>query len=75
MERINIILDEETSNLLEGKRNKSRIIREALKVYNQCVTLDSMTTIKQVLISQRDSIQELNSKLDYLAKKIEALDD
>lgn len=71
MERLNIILDEESSNLLKGSKNKSRTIREALKVYNQCVTLDSMTTIKQVLISQRDLLHELDSKIDYLASKLD----
>lgn len=71
MERINIILDEETSNLLKGSKNKSKTIREALKVYNQCVTLDSMTTIKQVLITQRDLIKELDSKMDYLAGRLD----
>lgn len=71
MERLNIILDEETSNLLKGSKNKSRTIREALKVYNQCITLDSMTTIKQVLIAQRDLIKELDSKMDYLAGRLD----
>lgn len=67
MERLNIILDEETSNLLRGKKNKSRYIREAIKVYNQCVTLDSMTTLKQVLLVQRDLLKEIDSKIDYMA--------
>lgn len=71
MERLNIILDEETANLLKGSKNKSRTIREALKVYNQCITLDSMTTIKQVLIAQRDLIKELDSKMDYLAGRLD----
>ena len=71
MERINIILDEETSNLLKGSKNKSRTIREALKVYNLCVTLDSMTTIKQVLIAQGELIKEIDSKLDYLAGRLD----
>lgn len=71
MERINIILDEETSNLLKGKKNKSRYIREAIKVYNQCVDLDTFekqaTMIARIGIRQK----EMDGKLDYIARKLD----
>ena len=74
MERLNIILDEETSNLLEGKKNKSRHIREALKVYNQCITLDTFSKlcvmVERIGIRQKD----MDEKLDYLATRLEKND-
>lgn len=70
MERLNIILDEETSNLLRGKKNKSRYIREAIKVYNQCVTLDTFEKQAQMIARIGIRQKDMDEKLDYIAGKI-----
>lgn len=69
MERINIILDEETSNLLKGIKNKSRYIREAIKVYNQCVTPDTAELQSKMMMRMGILLKEIDSKVDYLARQ------
>lgn len=68
MERINIILDEETSNLLRGKKNKSKYIRDCIRVYNQCVTPDTVELQTKMITRIGVLLKEIDSKMDYLTK-------
>jgi hypothetical protein len=78
MKRISVVVDEDTLNLLEGEVNKSDTIRKSLKLYNSAITPDTIEGFKAAfgildknIKNLENLIKEINSKIDYMAKKYE----
>ena len=75
MKRLNITMDDKSFNLLEGKKNKSETIRDALEIQNLCVSPDKVKNLALIIRSLavdyksvKEELREINSKLDYLGR-------
>lgn len=75
MRRLNITIDDKTFNLLEGNKNKSECIRQALEIQNLCVSPDQIkslgATLRSLAIDYKKinaRLKEIDSKMDYLTK-------
>jgi len=78
MKKILVSIDEDTANLLEGSVNKSETIRESIKVYKQYILPDSVDGFRVAFqmtaqnIKRLDELMgEINSKIDYIARKLD----
>ena len=80
MTRLMITLDEESANLLDGKKNKAHIVREAIKLYNGSITTDTLDGIRAAFLQIRQEQEkqheeltnmlfEMNEKLDTIVRR------
>lgn len=74
MKRINITLDEETANLLDGKLNKSETIRQALLIHNGDVSTDTITGLRLSYDVLRKELKQQTELLQQLYELIEKRD-
>lgn len=66
MKKILVLLDDETANLLDGKKNKSKFIREAIKYISMDISTDTLDGMRQSYALVAKRLKEIDSKLDYL---------
>jgi metal-responsive CopG/Arc/MetJ family transcriptional regulator len=69
MRKLLVTLDDELSTLLEGYPNQNEIVRKALRLYIGNISTDTVEGLRasyQMIIKQ---LKEIDSKVDYLAKK------
>lgn len=78
MRKLLVVLDDETFNLLAGEKNKSKFVRESIKYVKQDISTDTVDEMKKSYVVLVHAIKELlklnkelNSKLDYIARKIQ----
>lgn len=78
MKKLLVVLDDETANLLNGKVNKSAFVREAVKYMSMDINTDKMDGLRlsfkavgQQLRILEGLTRELDSKVDYLARKVQ----
>ena len=77
MTRLMITLDEESANLLDGKKNKAHIVREAIKLYHGDITTDTLDGIRaaflQIREDQEKQHEELTNMLFEMNEKLETV--
>lgn len=73
MKRMLITLDEETANLLDKKVNKSQAVRDALRVYNEDISTDTLEGMRQAFRITHKKLEELETQIVYLSELIEKL--
>lgn len=78
MKRISITVDDKTLNLLDGEVNKSETLRKALGVYNGAISPDTIQgfrvafeRILEKLELLEEGLKESDSKIDYIARKLD----
>lgn len=71
MRRINISLDEETSNLLAKKTNQSETVREALRMYHGGITTDTLVGMRAAFIQLDKRLQEFEGRFVELYEMVE----
>jgi len=70
MKKLLITLDDDSSNLLAKKANKSAFVRQALKVYNEDISTDTIVTVLEQNKLLWVKLQDIDSKIDYIASKL-----
>ena len=70
MKKLLITLDESTATLLADKANKAAFIRQALKVYNEDISTDTIVGLRDAYIKILRELKDLHSKIDYIAGKL-----
>jgi hypothetical protein len=70
MKKILITIDDETVTLLDSKVNKSEYVRQALKVYNEDISTETILTLKKQNKFLWDKLKDMDSKIDYIASKL-----
>lgn len=77
MKRKIILLDDESANLLAKEPNASETVRQALKVYNEHISTDTLAGMRKAFTtmqqSQTELEQSLGERMDYLTEVIEKL--
>lgn len=71
MNKLLIVLDEESSHLLKDIPNKSENIRQAIKLYNGHILPDTAEGLRASYKIIVKSLKEIDSKLDYLDNKLD----
>lgn len=78
MKRMLIVFDDKTADLLSQYPNKSKVVREATELYIAHILPDTMKGIRasyKVFIAFLEKLskeqQEMDSKLDYIAKRVQ----
>lgn len=78
MKKILVCIEDEQFNLLEGRANKSQLIREALNVYIGHISTDTVAGFRSAFkqtqentLDIKNELKEINSKLDYLTKRLD----
>jgi len=66
-----IVFDDESTKVLERQVNQSAYVREAVKYMSQDISTDTLKGIRRSYQSLAKLTQEINSKVDYIAKKME----
>ena len=62
MKKLLVVLDDELAKELEKYPNKSQAVREALKIYNEHISTDTIEGLRQ---SYKSLQQNINSRFDY----------
>lgn len=70
MKKFLLTLDEDSANLLKRQPNKSAYIRQALKIYNEDISTDTIAGLREAYKQIIVSLDDINKKLDYLDRKI-----
>jgi len=77
MKRILITIDDETANLLAKSPNRSETVRQALKVYHEDISTDTLAGMRKAFMTMQQSQTELEESLgermDYLTEVVEKL--
>lgn len=71
MKKLLVILDDETYHLLEKEKNKSAVVREAIKYIKQDITPDTIDGMRKSYAVLAKAIKELDSKVDFIAKRVQ----
>lgn len=70
MKKLLVVLDDETSKVLEREINKSRFVREAVKYVSMDITPDTIEGMRSSYLMVAKQLKEIDSKLDYIAGRI-----
>ena len=73
MKRILITIDEKTANLLEGSPNRSETVRQALKVYHEDISTDTLAGMRKAFRISLEKQEELETQIIYLTELVEKL--
>ena len=73
MKRKLITLDEETSNLLAKSPNASEMVRQALRVYKEDISTDTIAGMREAFRRLSEQNKELQSSVDYLIEQLDNL--
>lgn len=71
MKKLLVVLDDETSNLLADEKNKSALIREAIKYIKMDISPDTIDGLRRSYDQLARQIREMDSKLDFIARKLQ----
>lgn len=71
MKKLLISFDDDTANLLSKQKNMSAFVRDAVKVYTSDISTDTLASIKTSYAAIGTAIKELDSKLDFIARKVQ----
>lgn len=71
MKKLLVVLDEETANLLAKEKNKSETVRQAIKYIKLDITPETVEGMRKSYIAVVRMLKELDSKIDFIAKKIQ----
>lgn len=71
MNKVLITLDEETSKLLAGEKNKSKLVREAIKYIKLDISPDTVDGLRKSYTQLTRKLEDMDSKLDYIASKLQ----
>ena len=72
MKKLLVVLDDETANLLESKRNKSQFIRESVKYMSMDISTDTIEGMRKSYKAVVRKLEDMDSKIDYIAKRVQA---
>ena len=70
MKKLLVTLDEDTANLLSKQSNMSAYIRQALKVYNEDISTDTIVGLREAYKHILAELKDLHSKIDFMEKKL-----
>lgn len=71
MKKLLVVLDDETANLLSKEKNKSETVRQAIKYIKMDITIDKLEDLRKSYQILTKAIVDMDSKIDYIAKKIQ----
>ena len=71
MKKLLVVLDDETSNLLADEKNKSALVREAVKYIKLDISPDTIDGLRRSYNQLARQIKEMDSKLDFIARKLQ----
>ena len=71
MKKLLVVLDDETSNLLADEKNKSALVREAVKYITLDISPDTIDGLRRSYNQLARQIKEMDSKLDFIARKLQ----
>lgn len=71
MKKLLVVLDDETSNLLADEKNKSALVREAIKYIKMDISPDTIDGLRRSYDQLARQIREMDSKLDFIARKLQ----
>lgn len=73
MKKLLVVLDDETAKVLEKSPNMSQTIRDALAVYNEHISTDTMVKIKQAFEILLKSNRERQARDGELYEMVESM--
>lgn len=71
MEKLLVVLDDETANLLRNKKNKSAFVRESVKYMSMDMTPDTIEGLRVSYNQLAVKIKDMDSKLDFIAARVQ----
>lgn len=71
MRRLVVNLDDELADLLAKFPNQNDVVRKALHLYLSDITTDTLQSIKTSYTIIVKAIKELDSKVDFIARKVQ----
>lgn len=66
MEKLLVTLDEESAKVLKGKINKSAVVREALKIYNENISTGTVAGMTAAFTTVNNNVKDIKDKVDYI---------
>lgn len=72
MKKLLVIFDDDTAKELEKHPNMSEIVRNATQLYIQHILPDTTGGIRSSYKLIADTLKEIDSKIDYIARSIDA---
>lgn len=70
MRRLVINLDDDLDLWLSKKTNQNQIVRDALYLYKDDITTESIEGIRQTYTVIAKTLKEIDSKIDYIANQL-----
>lgn len=74
MKRILITIDDDTAKVLDGSPNKSKLVRDALEIYQKDISTDTLAGIKQAFEIMLKRLKELEEHLDTVYEIVERVE-
>lgn len=71
MKKILVSFDDELANLLAKEKNMSEAIRKGTELYILHIVPDTLKGLRASYVQIFKQLKELDSKLDYIAKRIQ----
>lgn len=73
MKLLHIQISDELDKELSSFPNKSHVVREALQLYNEHITTDTVGKLRVAFSKMSNDIEQLDAKLDRLLTKLEEI--